>query len=291
MTIKLAGLWLYPVKSMRGVAIQEANIGEKGLFIERGQARFYDREWAVVQESGKVLTQRQAPQMATMQVAIDEDGLTLSQKSSGESILVSDGAITDTLVRTHVFADTCGGFVADDGINQWLTTQLAWHRPLRLVRYQKNTPRLPGYPQRFGESATHFADAAPYLLANLNSLRKLNDELKKCRDKPVDIQRFRPNIVIDGLPAFYEHHKAHIHVSNGQKKTVTFRLVDHCQRCSIITLDPLSGKKCGTPSLFKTLSQLNAMPDNIKAPAFGVNACVDACHETMNIRVGDTIAR
>jgi uncharacterized protein YcbX len=136
--------------------------------------------------------------------------------------------------------------------------------------------------ERFGpNSATHFADAAPYLVANTASLAALNQALQQEGQTPVDERRFRANIWLDGVRAFAEHNLASLRFAQGQ-----IRLVDHCQRCSVITVDPESGAFCPNAKPFKTLARLNAMPHQPKAPAVGVNAVFES-KTPQWIQVGD----
>ncbi|HMU66362.1 MAG TPA: MOSC domain-containing protein, partial [Cellvibrionaceae bacterium] len=150
---------------------------------------------------------------------------------------------------------------------------------LRLVQLAAPRPML---TERFGSSSeTHFADAAPYLVANTASLAALNQALISEGETPVDERRFRANIWLDGITAFTEHQVPVLSLPQGQ-----IRMVDHCQRCSVITVDPERGVFCPNAKPFKTLARLNAMPNQPKAPAFGVNAVFEQTENTW-VAVGE----
>lgn len=132
-----------------------------------------------------------------------------------------------------------------------------------------NHQRVQSQPQRFGDNThTYFADAAPFLISNTNSLTALNSALQNKGLNPVDDRRFRANIVISGLPAFAEHQVDYLSHHSGERLV----LRDHCERCIMTTIDPDTGIKDPSMEPFRTLATLNPNPNNLKAPTFGVNA-------------------
>ncbi|MGB5104424.1 MAG: MOSC domain-containing protein, partial [Steroidobacteraceae bacterium] len=68
--ISLAGLHVYPVKSCRGIALEEALLTETGLE--------HDREWMVVTPEGRFLTQRELPRLALIGTRLEQRSLWLS---------------------------------------------------------------------------------------------------------------------------------------------------------------------------------------------------------------------
>ena len=120
------------------------------------------------------------------------------------------------------------------------------------------------------ETHTHFADAAPLLVANEASLDALNRELASQEESPVPMNRFRPNITIRGPGAFQEHELAAL-----AGPEYRLRMCHPCQRCKVTTIDQDSAEKHPHWQPYKTLATLNPMPGTKRAPAFGHNAIIE----------------
>jgi uncharacterized protein len=253
--ITIEQLWIYPVKSLAGICVTSAQLKTAGL---KG-----DREWMVVDANGHFITQRQEPKLACIQALFIEEKIVLHHPLTGNMPLTSHENLS---VPVKIFKDECWGFYAHQDVNLWLRETLKTTEEYSLVYFDKQQIRKTN-AERFGDFYTYFSDGAPYLVVNLASLDALNNKLTHEGLPKAEIQRFRPNIVISGLPAFAEHSVTQIKHANGS----ILGLKDHCKRCSVITVDPQTGERSPDIFPFTTLTQLNSMPDNVKAPAFGVN--------------------
>lgn len=284
MEITVTGLYHYPVKSLAGVPLERAHISTKGI---EG-----DRRWVIVNKDGLFQSQRQRPRMALLVAQWTANGILLQARGpdmpAQTSLEVCLPGSDAERIGARVWKDELPGFVAEEAVNRWITEALQADEPLRLVHHDSNAQRLPG--SRFGEDATVYADAAPLLVVNAQSLHRLNGSLYEQQLPEVDIRHFRPNIVISGLPGFAEHGIARLYHPGG----AVIRLVDACQRCAIITVDPHTGQRLPGAVPFKQLAAINPMPDNPKAPAFGMNAALELTEESLtkglDIRVGDKLA-
>ena len=121
-TITLTGLWLYPIKSCRGLAVPEAQVGPRGML--------YDREWMVVQPNGDFLTQRQHPRLAVIAPSFQDDRLALSAPGLSPIAVPLQG--TGRPVEVTVWRDRCAAIDQGDAVAAWLTHVL--DTPCRLVR-------------------------------------------------------------------------------------------------------------------------------------------------------------
>lgn len=259
-------LWIYPVKSMRGLQLDSCQVTPEGLA--------GDRQWMVIDENGQFISQRKLPAMALFSAAPTVTGVRLSHPEHG--FIEVDRHECRNTVRASVWMTDMETRVAPKRVNQWLNDALASKHTLSLVTLNP-TYRRPLDNQRFGDHTTYFADAAPILVANQESLEAFNRSLKFTKQLPeFSMARFRPNIVIAGIPAFSEHHFKKLSFKGGQ-----LNLIDHCQRCSIITVNPQTGQAENTADTFSLLANLNGMPSKPKAPAFGVNSVV--AHEHTSI--------
>ncbi len=271
----VTGLIFYPVKSMRGIALERAVLTKHGL---RG-----DRRWMVVRESGRFVTQRDLPRLALVHTSQSDSGVKLSMDGRG-SLTVPFEHSGGTQIRTKVWKDHCETIDEGEEVSKWLTSALESSEVLRLVRMAPGFVRPQSQPENLGkQTSTFFADAAPFLVANEASLAALNRELESRELSTVPMNRFRPNIVIRGLEPFAEHR-----VSELSSKGCALKLCHPCQRCVVTTIDQDSAVKNPDWQPYKTLRDINPMPGNERAPAFGQNAILHMGEGTQ-IRLGDSV--
>ncbi|MGH1370793.1 MAG: MOSC domain-containing protein [Cellvibrionaceae bacterium] len=276
--VTIEKLIVYPVKSLRGIEVAQWPITPQGLQ--------YDRHWMLVMPNGRFVSQRQLPKMALINTAIANESLTLSAEGYGEVSLPLVGSNQSERFQATVWRDECDVIEASVEVSAWLNNVLQPAKPLRLVSIADNFIRPQSNPERFGEETfTAFADAAPFLVANTASLDQLNRQLQQQQSPLVDMRRFRPNIVISGLAAFEEHRVQRLSHNDG----LALNLRDHCERCIMTTINPDNAEKDPSMQPFKTLLDLNPMPDNHKAPAFAVNATLEPARNSL-WQVGDELA-
>jgi len=271
--LKITGLYIYPVKSMKGIAVENAQLTSKGLL--------YDRHWMVVRENGSFVTQRDSPRMALVNTILRKEGVELTMRDHG-SITVPFDLFSGKQIETSVWRVKCQAVDQGEQISNWLTRALDSNEPLRLVRMDPEFIRPQNMPEIMGEeTTTDFADAAPFLVANQGSLEKLNAVLESNSLQAVPMNRFRPNIVVQGLEPFAEHKLAGLSAENYQ-----FRLCAPCERCIVTTIDQETAEKDPHRQPFKTLQTINPIAAKAKAPAFGQYATLRR-GEAQNIVVGD----
>lgn len=272
-TLITTALFVYPVKSMRGIALKETRITGKGLL--------HDRQWMVVREDGSFVTQREIPRMALIDTGLVEEGVSMSLRGHG-SITVPFELFHGERIETSVWRVACRAIDQGGYISEWLTQALESSNKLQLVRMNPEFTRPQNRPDIMGKETTvDFADAAPFLLANEASLDRLNSELESRSMQAVPIDRFRPNIVIRGLDPFAEHRIEGLATQDFQLK---FRAP--CERCSMTTIDQETAQKNALGEPFSTLQAINPMPGNPRAPAFGQYATLEGDQPRL-IRVGD----
>ena len=253
--LKITGLNIYPVKSMKGIALDQARLTATGLR--------HDRLWMVVRANGRFVTQRDIPQLALVHTSLNEDGVTLSMEGHG-SIAVPFDLFDGGSIETEVWGDVCETVDQGEDISRWLTRALGSEDPLRLVRMNPGFTRPQNHAEILGEeTTTDFADAAPFLVANEASLDSLNSVLESNALQSVPMNRFRPNIVVQGLGPFAEHELAGLAAERYQLK-----LRAPCERCVVTTIDQDTAEKDPQRQPFKTLATINPMPGKDKAPAF-----------------------
>lgn len=250
--IQLTELNIYPVKSMAGIRLQTSKIDAMGLQ--------YDRRWMVVSPKGDFMTQRHFPQMARIRPSLDEQGhLTLHHPDYANLLVPS---IHPDLPRKNVrvWEDHVEAVSLGETVDAWVSAAI--EETCHLVYFSDDIYRQCDLRYAKSGDRTGFADGFPLLLISDGSLNDLNSRL----DKPVEMRRFRPNLVVDAQDAFAEDQWRHIQIGD-----MTFRVVKPCSRCKITTVDPDTGQRTGADPL-KTLSTYRKQGN---AVMFGQNVIQD----------------
>lgn len=276
--MRIKELNLYPVKSLRGIPLERATLGVRGLA--------YDRNWMVVDQVGRFVTQRQMPGMARVAVRLEENWLVLEHPEAQP--LAIELARRDQLRLTaYVWDDACQAWDEGEEASRWLTAVLGDLRgsTLRLVRFDDDYRRPVESRYLQGEEAhTAFADGYPFLIASGASLDALNHELQQKGLVPLPMNRFRPNIVLEGVSAFAEDGWSEVMAQEGQYR---FGLRKPCQRCKITTINQASGTIEVPGEPLQTLIQMKTQPLRPGA-YFGQNATL-LTGEGEIIAVGETL--
>jgi uncharacterized protein YcbX len=271
---RVRSLHVYPIKGCRGIDVDRAQVAVTGLVTQA----VGDREWMVVDESGRFLTQREHPRLALVITSAGDNGLRLSAAGMPELDIRRDASAPSREVvvwRSTVLGSDCGEAAAA-WMSRWLD------HPVRLVRFDRARPR--GCNREYvGDSGAHtmFADGYPVLVANAASLAELDARLASRGHPALPMNRFRPNVVLEGLPAFDEDHVDTIAIGD-----VVLRLVKPCIRCQVTTTDQATAQVGIEP--LPTLGEFR-MNEKLGGVAFGVNAIV-AAGEGSSIATGDSAA-
>lgn len=214
---RVASLHFYPIKSCGGTELRQGEITEKGFM--------YDRHWMVVEPDGLFLTQREIPKMALIKPMVEDDHLILG--GEGEPSLYNVPVNHDGPRReVEVWGNRCEAVDEGDVAAQWLSDYLGIQ--CRLVHMSNDFVRenKPGYGR------LQFADSFPFLIASKESLQELNKRIEENGGTPVPMNRFRPNIVVQGCPPYAEDSWARIQIND-----IRFDVVKPCIRCPIPQTD------------------------------------------------------
>ena len=225
--MQVTRLRVYPVKSFAGADVGSATVLPWGL---EG-----DRRWAVVDPDGELVTAREANELLALTAEVLADGgLLLADRDGGGEPLrvdVPSDAAPVAVGQSRQGTALPAGWEADD----WLGIRLG--RPVRLI-WQPDPRARPVSPERGGMPGDRMslADAAPLLLANESSLAQL-DRWTDETTPPLDMLRFRPNVIIDGDPEapFAEDGWPFVQLGD-----VRFRVSGTCDRCVMTTIDPVT---------------------------------------------------
>jgi uncharacterized protein YcbX len=248
--VRAAHLYVYPIKSCAGVEVDRLQLGAGG--VEN------DRVFVLLGEDGRHITQREAPQLAAVRTTIEREGFRVAAPDGREIVLPRRGN-HGPLMDVRVHRDGCRGLDQGDAAADFFCNHL--QRPCRLLHLSAENPRLrhpEGVPRPF---AVGFADGYPLLLISRASLDDLNARL----GEPVGMERYRPNIVVEGSEAYAEDGWSRIVVDG-----MTLEGAKRCVRCLITTVDQERGRRHPDQEPLRTLGTYRT-DATLGGPVFGRN--------------------
>lgn len=257
----LNDIFIYPVKSLACIRVSEWEVVETGLK--------YDRQWMLIDEQRQFLSQRRLPKMALIQTRLTDSELILSAPNFADFYLPLESK-GGAIIQSTVWKDCCDAQHVSNAADLWFSDVL--EMPCQLVYLPTETKR--GVDLNYANDADRvaFADGFPFLIVSENSLNALNAEL----EKPIEMVRFRPNLVISGCDAYSEDFWREIQISD-----IVFRLPKPCSRCSVPGINPETAEVTKEP--LTTLSRLRKWQNKIY---FGQNAL----HDSVGIlKIGDNV--
>ncbi len=259
-TATITRLFVYPVKSCAGVALDQVMLTETGLE--------FDRAWMVVDAQGQFVTQRALPRMALIQPQLKTFEMVL--RAPGMLALHVQLDKVEQAVQATVWQDTVPAFDMGDVAAQWFSDFLG--QSLRLVRFDPDHRRLSS-AQWTGnaEGLNQFSDGFAVLVTSEASLLELNQRLAAAGEAAVAMERFRPNVVLSGIEAHDEDRLDELLINTAQGEA-RLRMVKPCPRCPIPNIDPLTA--ISTPTVGDMLQTYRQTAVVGGAVAFGMNAIV-----------------
>ncbi|RBP49623.1 MOSC domain-containing protein [Arenicella xantha] len=220
MSLTVRELFLHPLKSAAAISVTSLDFDRQGPR--------HDRQWMVVDQAGKFVTQRHHPKMCLIRPQIEHGCLLVSApEMSRLAVPASISTRQVTVWRDSVSAGDCGDLAA-----QWFSDYLGF--ACRLVAIAPQTNRLVDTDYAKAGETVAFADGFPLLVASQASLDELNTHL----DDHIDMRRFRPNVVIDGCDPYAEDDWRQLVIGD-----IELLLVKPCSRCIIPSIDPATGVK------------------------------------------------
>jgi uncharacterized protein YcbX len=272
----LTHLLLYPIKSCAGIAVLTATLRDSGLYADG----VHDREWMVVTEDGTFLTQRECPRMALVKPRPSGDALRIGMAGHPDLVLPLAWQDTEIARQVRVWDDLVDAADCGDAAAGWFTAALA--TPCRLVRFRRDVVR-PASVKWTGGVASHtrFADGYPLLLIGQASLDDLNGRMRAAGRAPLPMDRFRPNLVVDGLEAYEEDYLEAL-----RDDAVAVRPVKPCARCPVPSVDQATGIPGPDPLDILQAFRTNARLDG--AVCMGMN-CIVVRGAGSTLRVGQVL--
>ena len=263
-TIRLTGIYIYPVKSLRAVRLEEATL-ENGRLVG-------DREWMLVHPSGYFMHMRDYPQMARVEATITGRGLAVRthgmQPLEIERRRFEDVSSVD-VEYVRLWRRSAPVVHVSNEADAWFTAALGV-----ACRFVAFVPQAPAMTVPSYEVHSTLQDATPFHLTSEDSLADLNARM----ERPIPMNRFRPNIVVSGAEAYAEDRWRTITVGD-----TTLRWIKVCTRCVATTTDQETGERRSTDPL-RTLAKYRRVGSEV---VFGHYLVADTWGDRM--RVGDPV--
>lgn len=272
----LSHLILYPIKSCAAMPVGEAVATVSGLSAQG----VHDREWMVVTDTGQFLTQREFPRMATIVPHVEAGDLVVNAPGMPPLSLPLAMQERSRTLRVQIWDDLVDADDCGDAAAAWFGQVLA--TACRLVGFNPQAARPTSEKWTGGApSAALFADAYPLLLIGQAALDDINAHLVAAGRDPLPMDRFRPNLVVEGSDPFEEDYTAAF-----QAGDLLIRPVKPCARCPIPAIDQATGIPGPDPLDILQSWRAKAILDG--AVCVGMN-CIVAEGEGGVLRVGQAL--
>jgi hypothetical protein len=267
MGLTISQINVYPVKGLKGIALEEARCTDRG--VEN------DRRWMVVDSEGVFMSQREHPKMATVWTDLEGGFLSLSAPDAG-SVEVPLQPPPAPSMKVRVWRSTVDAVPASREADWWLSEYL--EMPCRLVYMPQDSERYSNEQYAGEGKRVAFADGYAYLLIGEGSLADLNKRLAARGHTELPMNRFRPNLVVSGSAPYAEDGWTDVRIG-----AAAFRGVKPCGRCQVTTTDQATGEVTG-PEPLATLATFRE--SNEFGLMFGMNMVSVTAGQ---VRVGDAV--
>jgi len=234
--INVSNLYIYPIKSTKGISLPNVNINELGLA--------FDRRFVISDSAGQFITARTEPTLCLVTTKLTEQGITLSAPNM-PTLSLKYKNFSKKYKTVWVWSDEIAAQLCSTEANAWFSDYL--QRPCQLLYFGDASSRVRN-ANTDNERKLAFADGYPLLLISQASLDDLNQRLLANKQKTVSMAQFRPNIVVDNCLPFAEDGWQYIRIGD-----IEFKVSKPCERCIFITVNPDDGIKDAQQQPLSTL--------------------------------------
>jgi uncharacterized protein YcbX len=255
MAFSVTQLFIYPIKSLGGIEVQQTALCSTGFQ--------NDRRWMLVDEQFRFISQRELPKLCLFSLNISPTGFQVNFHN--ESLNLPDSIEKGTQMVVTIWGDKVTALKAPDWICDWFSDKL--NQKIYLVFMPEESQRLVDTKYTQDKEVVSFADGYPILIIGESSLQLLQSKI----DHPISIQRFRPNMVFSGGEAHCEDDWKHFGI-----QLLSFKGIKTCARCSVTTINPLTGtlekEPLKTLSKYRRVDQKIMFGQNVIGPTTGIVA-------------------
>lgn len=261
--LRLSEIWIYPIKSLGGIRVEQAKVLQKGLE--------YDRRWMLVDENGMFMTQRTSPALALFKLNIEDNALRITHS---QLPIIHNTPLQPTSSEPEsnviIWNDTVRGIEVDPATSAWFSDTLGMKCKLIYFPEKNQRPVDPNYSIQHEQVS--LADAYPFLIIGQGTLDHLNTKL----DVKLPMNRFRPNFVFTGGTPHVEDSWRNFTIGKNR-----FVGVKPCARCILPNVNQETAEKGDEP--LRTLATYRKQENKI---LFGQNLLAV---DHLEVRQGDVI--
>lgn len=238
---QLTHIYRYPIKSSMPISLEESVVQNRGLA--------FDRLWAVFDVNDQALTAREYPVLLDIEAKVTSQELVIcyQNKTVGKAPLALSPEQSKSV---KVFSYDATAVPTSSSLNDWFSELLGIECQLLYQHEEFHRNVLEKHGGIRGETVG-FADQCPILLATEASLADLNERL----DRPILMNRFRPNLVVNGTDAWIEDEWKNIRIGECE-----FKVNQACIRCVLTTIDPVSKTKDPNTEPLRTMNSFRKGP-------------------------------
>lgn len=229
--ITVSDLYIFPIKSCKGIRVSSAKVTKGGLE--------FDRAFMLIDENNRFLSQRKLPKMALIEPLIyaEKQMLIVKAPEMENLVIPLKPTLSDDSITVSIWGDDCKvRSIQDPKVGAWFDRYLGISGS-RLVVMDEGFVR-PTDPEFAPKGQTLFSDGFPFLIASKGSLLSINEKL----DVPVAMENFRPNIVVDGCDPFAEDSWKKIKFGAGLTSLIA-NIVKPCARCTVPNVNQSTGER------------------------------------------------
>lgn len=233
-SILLAQINVFPVKSLKGIAMSTAMAEKPGLA--------FDRRFMLVLADGSMVTARKYPQMVLVTCSLLPHGIMFSHQDMAP-LVIHYAEFKLVPVQATVWKDCFDAYTTTDAASQWFSQIIGEAVELLYLGQRSNR-----YREKVGNPVS-FVDGYPLLLISQASL----DELNRRSHEPHSMAQFRTNLVVSGTQPFDEDSWKVIRIGQAE-----FEVVKPCERCILTTVNPKTGRFHENKEPLRTLALFRA---------------------------------
>ncbi|HHW7520197.1 TPA: MOSC domain-containing protein [Mannheimia haemolytica] len=258
--MQVTELNIYLIKSTQAIQVSQAFVEPKGLN--------FDREFMLAEPNSKFITARKDPELYRLAAFPIATGVMITHTSGQKCVALYQDFVEEQ--SSEVWGTHFNAKVAAEAVNQWLSE--IFGRAVQLRWLGSQSQRIVA---NFADHPMSFADSNPLSLMSLKSL----EQVQQWSPIPLEMARFRPNIVIDGNVAFEEEQWQQVQIGE-----VLFTKAALCTRCILITRDLNTLELDPKSEPFRTLKEKHC--DEKGKPVFGIHLVPQ---NSGVIKVGDPV--
>jgi uncharacterized protein YcbX len=252
--ISVGNIWRYPIKSCAGESVSRVKVMSYGLE--------HDRRCMIVDSEGKFISQREHPHLCLVKTRI-LNGVLYWRGEHTSEMKLELCCLLGKAREVEVWGMKFNALDLGDQYAAWFSDYLS--TPCRLVAVPDTMMRTRQI-QGVGVMNVACQDSSPIHIVTQASLWDLDRRIwghKEKIENPIDVRRFRPNLLLIGNVAYEEETWQSLKIGD----QVLLQRRKNTERCKIVNIKPGTGEII--PGTYRTLAKFKK--NNEGKATFGVH--------------------